>query len=198
MTKLGDKLNRSTPSAAPAETLSLLGAALASGTIAGGMLRDIEPIGKVWVQLIGIREAQRIEGECTAACAKLGLSNDGMAYTVCYEAEKAMRWLCLGVRDPDDKSKPFGTFAEWEAVDPDTLVKIWHAYGDVREILQPDIYAMDEATRVTISGAISKKNGDLLRSFGTNMLVSYMLSMDEQPPTSPISKSLITDSPSES
>src|SRR5687767_3700434 len=123
MTKLGKQLEGKT--AAPQAGTSLLGAALASGTVSHGMHRDIAPFGRVWVQLIGIRDAQRIEGECTEAMEKLGVKNDGIAYSQCFEAEKAVRWLSLALRDPDDKSKPFGTLEEWERVDPDTLTKVW-------------------------------------------------------------------------
>jgi hypothetical protein len=199
MTKLSDRLApKAAPPANESPSLSKLGAALASGSIPRGeMIEDFAGLGRAFVGMIGIRDAQRIEGECVSACAKLGISQDSIAHVTAFEAEKAIRWLALGVRDPDDQSKPFGTMSEWADMDPDRITRAWLQYGDVRESLAPEVIEIGLPLRDTIVAAISKKNASLLRSFGTHILVSYLLSTDVPPPTSPDSKSSTTDSPSD-
>lgn len=183
MTKLGNKLDSK---AAPSESvqLSMLGAALSSGTISKGIERDIAPLGRVHVALVGMRDAQRIEAECVAACERLNISQDSVAFTHAFEAEKALRWLSLALRDPDDPSKPYGSLEEWERVDVDAITQLWLAYGDVRDMLQPEVIELDAATSATIGAAIAQKKSALLRSFGTHILVSYMLSSGAPLPTS--------------
>lgn len=193
MTKLGKQLD-SAASQPGEQQLSKLGAALASGAVARGrMVDDFAGLGRVFVDLIGMRDAQRIEGECVSACERLGISQESLAHTTAFEAEKAIRWLALAIRDPDDLAKPFGTVEEWERVDPDTITRAWHHYSDVREELQPEVVAMTRELRDLVASAVVKKNATLLRSFGTHVLVSFLLSTDEQQPTSPDSKFSTSD-----
>lgn len=195
MTKLSNRLD-SKPAPQPTEQqLTRLGAALASGTVSRGrVVDDFAGLGRVFVDLIGMRAAQEIEGACVMACEALRIAPDSSSYTLAFEAEKALRWLALAIRDPDDTAKPFGTLADWERVDPDTITAAWHQYSDVREELQPDVIAVTPAMRATIEGAIVKKNATLLRSFGTHILSSYLLSTAVPPPTSPESSFSTSDS----
>ncbi len=107
-----------------------------------------------------------------------------------------MRWLAVAIRDADDTSQPFGTLAEWEAVDPDTITMAWHRYSDVRDEMQPEVVAITPELQLTLTSAIAKKNSTLLRSFGTHILVSYLLSLDAAQLISPMSKSSTTVLPS--
>lgn len=201
MTKLGQRIDSKNQAASqPTEqALSRLGAALASGAVSRGkVVDDFAGLGRVFVGLVGMRDAQQIEGECVAACARLGIPSDSTAYTNAFEAEKAMRWLALAIRDADNEASPFGTLAEWERVDPDTITMAWHRYSDLRDELQPEVIEIGPELRTTITAAIVKKNATLLRSFGTHILVSYLLSTEEPPPTSQESSFSTTDSAQDS
>jgi hypothetical protein len=184
MTRLG-RIGAKAGEAGKVSPASRLVQAIESGA-KRGMLVELPVLGRAWVELIGSREAQSVDiAALTDLSSKMGSTFESGFVGTMLEFERALRILPEAVRDPDDHSKPFGTEEEWGDLDPDLVNAAWHAYGDVREALDPLDALITPAERDVISAAIAKKNSTLLRSFGAAKLSLYLLSMDAQPSTSP-------------
>jgi hypothetical protein len=167
------------------ETATRLGKVIANGALAGDYV-DLPRFGRAWCQLSGSRALQDVDiAALTSLSDRLGDRTAGSFLGNLLEFERAMRVLPIVMRDPDDHSQPFGTHDEWESVDPDVLNACWHAYGDVKDRLDPVDQPLTPADAATISAALAKKNSMLLRSFGTPKLVAWLLSMADQLATSP-------------
>lgn len=192
-TKLGQKL---AGQAQPAPAKSPLGAVLDRGR--RGDLRDIPGLGSVWLELIGSETVDDIEEAVTKRMKERGFEAESLLHALTYDANRARHTLAHAARDPSDRTKPFGTVAEWGALDPDTVAAAWEAFGDVRIMLSPLDVEISKEARAEILAAISKKNAMALRSFGVCMLSSFLLSTASQPETSPTPTSSTGDSPSES
>lgn len=189
-TPLGKKLAGTGASPAPKSPLALV---LERGT--RGQLVELPELGRAWLQLLGAADLETIEAEVTARFKAKGLDQSvelgtlAVGTAVVTELVRALCTLVRAVRDPDARERPFGTLAEWEAVDSDTLVAAWNIYGDVRERLSPLDAPLDPSVRAEILDALAKKKAPALRSFGVSALVTFLVTTEFQPASSPTERS---------
>ncbi len=179
------------------EAASALARAIKNGAQRG---RDVElpGLGRAFCQLVGQRDAERIDIEVLRMLAEHELSLDVVTVNRA-ESAKATRYLAVSMRDPDDHAKPFGSLEEWQELDEYIITAAWHAYGDVAEQLDPMTSdGITQQDMQTIRAAIAGKDWTLLRSFGVNTLSSYLLSTAEQQPIAPTQSATSGPSPSES
>lgn len=152
---------------------------------------DLPVLGRVWIQLVGHAESNRIEAATFAHMAKEGLpAIAGNSWS--YDCQRYGRLLASAVRDPADHSKPLGTLAEWlgEDGDPritdDLLFACGLVYADVKRRLDPIATTdLTEEQAAAIREAFEKKSPTHLLSFGLVSLVSWLLSGDVQLTSSP-------------
>lgn len=158
---------------------------------------EIQGLGPVRIELLGMRETQEVESDTYQSMKHHGLEIDGVTAER-YELERATRALARAVRDPADRTRAFGTLAEWEQLDNTLINAAWLAYGDVRERLDPLSVPATEAERTAIELAVKKNDAILLRSFGVVRLAGFMLSSAAPPSISPDPNSSSSASSSES
>jgi hypothetical protein len=175
-------MSRLTAAAGP---VSQLATRLATGV--RGLDLDLPKLGKVHMQLLGHVDVQMVESEVFKAMGARGMELTALN-AQSYEAERAVRTLAIATRTVEDRSKHFGSLEDWLQIDSDLLVACWHAYGDVREQLDPIPAEFNEEMAAKIAGAVSKKNGPLLRMFGVVMLSAYLLTMADPPAIVPTAK----------
>lgn len=166
------------------EAASALARAIRNGAQRG---RDVEipGLGRAFCQLVGQREAERVDLEVLELLREHDLALDVLTANRA-ESAKAVRTLAVAMRDPDDHAQPFGSLEEWQDLDEHLINAAWHTYGDVNELLDPmtaDHVAPEHV--VQIRDAVAKKDLTLLRSFGVHTLSSYLLFTAEQQPISP-------------
>lgn len=165
--------------------VSQLAARLATGV--RGLDVDLPKLGKVHMQLLGHIDVQAVEAETHRAMTARGMQLD-LINAQSYEAERAVRTLAIATRTVEDHGRAFGNLEEWLQIDSDLLVACWHAYGDVREQLDPIPATFDDDMAARIAGAVEKKNGAALRSCGAVMLSAYLLTTDAPRVTAPTAK----------
>lgn len=174
---------RTEPDEAPSAA-SRLAQAIAGGAVRGRLV-ELPILGAAYIELVGAAKANAIDVAAVRVLQAEGVDADASMAALLLEGERALRTLAVAVRDPDDHAQPYGTLAEWGALDPSLVTACWHVYSDVSEELDPGVQPLTPAQITTIGAAVAKKNFALLRSFGTNALASYLLSTAEQPATSP-------------
>lgn len=165
-------------------------------TLSRGEDVDLPGLGRARIELVGETSRQEIEAAVYRAMRSRDLELT-LITAERYEAERAVRTLAAGVRDPADHAQPFGAVEEWGALHTDVINAAWQVYGDVRERLDPlsEMAVLAEVDRVAIEAAVKKKAPDLLRSFGVAKLSAWLASTDVQLPTSPTPSSPASESP---
>jgi hypothetical protein len=191
-TILGSKLAGAAPQAAPASSVSRpLTRTLASGR--RGELVPLPFLGPAWIELPGAVAWEGIQIAARRELAEAGLEVEiGTADIL--ELKLARHVLACAVRDPNDRTAPFGTLDEWGQLDADIINAAWQAFGDVRERLDPIAVGLTDDERTTIELGLKKKDGALLRSFGVAKLSSYLLSTAAPQSTSSTPSSPSTES----
>lgn len=152
---------------------------------------DLPVLGRVWIQLVGHAESNRIEAATFAHMAKEGLpAIVGHAWS--YDCQRYGRLLHSAVRDPADHTKRFGTLGEWLGEDGDPVITddivfaCGKVYDDVKLRLDPvGVEEMTEEQAAAIREAFEKKSPTHLLSFGLVSLVSWLLSGAVQLTSSP-------------
>lgn len=190
--RLAQTLAGAATQAAPASSVS----APPLRTIAAGKRGEdvtLPVLGRVRIQLPGARRWQEIEADCRRELARLEVPSDGIQAATMWEAELAMRVLAEAVRDPDDHAVAFGTLEDWGGLDNDLISMAWHAFGDVRERLDPVSLPLTSDEMFAIAGAVKKKDPVLLRSYGVARLSLWLASMEFPPSTSPLPSSPSSD-----
>lgn len=157
----------------------------------------IPGLGPVRLELLGARASQEVEAAVYRNMLALGIDLGAMTLDR-FELERAVVTLAEAAREPADRSLPFGTLAEWQRVDPVTIITAWDTYLDVKDRLDPLDTPLTDDERDQIERAIQKKDRTLLRSFGVAKLSLFMLSTVAQPSISPPPSSPNTDSGSDS
>ncbi len=158
---------------------------------------NLPVLGPARVEILGAVETQEVESSVYKAMAAHEIEQNVITVDR-FELERAYRTLARSVRDPEDKSKVFGTVDEWGALDNDVIVAAWQVYGDVRERLDPLSTPLTADERVMIEIAVKKKDAVLLRTFGTVKLCAWLASTDVLPSTSPPPSSPSSESSSDS
>lgn len=182
-TKLGQKIaagGATQPAAGVSATA--LGRRLANGR--RGETVDIPGLGPAYIELVGAVRWEELELEGLLALKARGLELELRTAEV-FELSKARRTLAEAVRDPDDHSAPFGTLAEWGALDPLAINAAWQAYGDIRERLDPQSTPLTDEERLAIDLAVKKKDVELLRSYGVARLSAWLVTTGGPQSTSP-------------
>lgn len=199
-TLLGKRLSSSTnageasPEATPASRVSALRRAVAGRR---GEEVTLPVLGRVFLELPGALAWQEIEAAVFRRLRELE-APDGIAGAAMREAELALRVLAASAKDPDDHAAPFGSLEEWGDLDNDLIGAAWHAFGDVRERLDPVAEDIGADDMVAIAFAVKKKDPVLLRTFGVVKLSRWLASMADQLSTSPTPSSPNTASDSDS
>lgn len=102
------------------------------------------------------------------------------------EVTLQMLWRCC--RDHDDISKPACESAD--KLRADTTVHqrdaMYDEYRDLENEVEPSAAEMDEGLFDEILDLVKKKEVNRLKSYGSNTLSSFLLSLVHRPPTSPI------------
>lgn len=135
------------------------------------------------MRLVGAAKALDIEGEVVAAMDVRGLVQNVLTQGE-YELERAIRMLAEAVRDAEDTLKALGSVTEWGLVSQESINAMWLRYGDMREIHDPVSIPLTAEVVAEINAALSKKNSQLLRSFGVRTLSSYLLATADRPASS--------------
>ena len=184
MTILADK---TAAAAAQAKPVSLL--AQRRAQVLRGEFVVMPLVGRVWVELVGERTVDEIEGATFAAMKADGLDPVAMN-ALSYDSCRTALTLAWAVRNPDNKDERFGSDAEWRALDIDLILACGLIYNDVRERLSPvAMGALTQDQLDEIRVAIEKKNAMRLRSVGVVALSLYLLSTADPPATSQSTKS---------
>lgn len=95
-----------------------------------------------------------------------------------WNAEIAVRYLAVAIRNPDDVTKPLDSLEEWRLCDDDQIEALWSMYRDLRAQLDPlgDVdSALSDAEMNEIEAAVKKKESAVLMSFGSRKLALYTL-----------------------
>lgn len=137
-------------------------------------------LGRVWIELPGARAWQEIEAAVKKEMRRLEVGELGIETAAQYQAELAIRVCAEAVRDPDDHAIKFGTLEEWGGLDNDVISLVWHAFGDVRDRLDPVATSTSHEDMLAISIAVKKKDGPTLRRFGVVKLSAWLASMGSQ------------------
>jgi len=196
-TRLGKKLAGADQQAAPASSISTNLKRITSAGRRGEEV-NVPTLGRMFLEIPGARAWQEIEAAVACEMRRLEIGELSIMTAGKYEVEQAMRVLAVAARDPDDRAKSFGTIEEWGELDVDVLNLAWHAFGDVRERLDPVALPISAEDMVAIGVAVKKKDAPLLRTFGVVTLSAWLASMVDPPSTSPTPSSPSTDSESES
>lgn len=192
MTPLGKKLAGDKPAPAAKSCLAVV---IDRGP--RGELVELPILGRAWVQLVGHEATQQVEADTFRRMQERGLELSGVT-ALSYESERAVLTLARSVRSPEDRDAPFGSVDEWSQIDSHLVAACWTVYGDVVDRLAPLDADLPQEHRAQILGAILKKNGPLLRSFGVTALATYLVTTESPPATSPTTRSSDGDSSSES
>lgn len=152
-------------------------------------------IGRVWVELIGEAAMDEIDGQTAAIMKAEGLDLiplNGRAIERCRNA----LMLAWAVRDADNRDQKFDTPEAWRSLDADMITACALIYEDVRYRLSPvALGALTKEQLDEIRLAIEKKNATALASAGVVALSLYLLSMADQPQSSPTTRSSTGESP---
>jgi hypothetical protein len=190
-TKLGQKLagGGGAPASEPSSTPL-------RGIVAAGKRGEevvLPVLGRVWLELPGARQWQEIESEVRKEMRRLEVGDLHVGTAAQHETELALRVLAVAVRDPDRRDQRFGTLEEWGELDNDIVSVAWHAFGDVRERLDPVSQPLSNDEMLAVSAAVKKKDATLLRTFGVVRLSAWLATTGEPPSTSPIPSSSSTE-----
>lgn len=150
-----------------------------------GELVELPGLGQAWVRLLGADDSMDVEADVKRAMEDRGLAFSELTVLM-WEAERAKQTLSRAVRSSEDRTRPFGTLAEWGQVDDPLITAAWQVYGDIRERLDPVASeTISESVRAQIRNAWVKKNRTLLRSFGVSELATFLVTTEFPPETSP-------------
>ncbi len=197
-TRLASKLAGVAAQATPAPSQSTRLGKRATLTGARGEDVVLPELGRVYFELPGARCWQEVEAAVAAEMHRLGRGDLTLANAASYEVETALRVLAISAREPDDHSQAIGTLEQWGGLDNDVINIAWHAFGDVRERLDPISLEPSSDDMFAIAAAVKKKDARLLRTFGCVKLSAWLATTEEPQSTSPIPSSPSMDSPSES
>lgn len=188
------KLSKVLGTAAQTASTSLLRKTF-SGALQRGELIDLPIYGKIYMQMLGARQWQEAVASTRSEMERLGFGADITPSNASnHELELAVRVLTIAARDPDDVSQPYGPLDEWAGLENDVLNIAWLAFTDVRSRLDPVGSPLTSEEMLMIQVAVKKKDGPLLRSFGTEKLSSWLLSMGDRLLISPTASSPTTES----
>lgn len=184
MSKLGQRLTGGSP---PARSPEAKATPLRSRLVNGrrGEEVNVAGLGRIWMELPGDRTFIEIEAAVQGEMRKLGVGELNLISQSSYESEKARRVLAESCKDPDNKAEPYGTLAEWNELDSQTINIAWHAWGDLVERLDPMSTQLTEDEAIAIQAAVKKKDASLLRSFGAARLSLWLATTADPPSTSP-------------
>lgn len=155
-------------------------------------------LGRVWIELPGARAWQEIEAATRKEMRRLEIGDLNVETAAPYYTEQAIRVLAIAVRDPDAHEVAFGNLEEWGELDNDVISVAWHAFGDIRERLDPNHAELTADDVLAIELAVKKKDPALLRSFGVAKLSAWLASTVDPRSTSPTKSSPSGASPSDS
>jgi len=179
------------PSAAAARQTAM---GKARTRIARGELVQLPPYGEVWMQILGSSAMESIEAATFQHMQAVGLPPVDL-HLGSYNLHRFRRILAVAVRDPVNHEEPFGLLEEWGDEPDDVLKTGIILYKDTKARLDP-------ATNIELSGedaaalleGFKKKDFQQLRSFGTDTLVTWLLSGAVQLSSSPTPPSRSSDS----
>lgn len=198
-TRLGSKIAGGVSQSAPASPVSApIKHVLAAGR--RGEEVTIPVLGRMWIELPGARQWQEIEAAIRREMRRLeigDLTSGDITVAAAHQAELAMRVLAVAARDPDDHAKPFGTLEEWGELDNDLISIAWHAWGDVRDRLDPVSMPLTDEDMIAIGVAVKKKDGPSLRTYGVAKLSRWLVTTADLQSTSQAPSSPSLDLPSE-
>lgn len=132
--------------------------------------------------------------ECRGA-AEAELKRHGIADTAlnadAKEEETATQVLGRVLRDADDPRRPFTeTIDELrDNMSPDQRAELFERWNDHRLATDPAPSELGQELLAAVDEAIKKKDRKLLRSFGSAVLASFLLTTAAQPSISPTGKS---------
>lgn len=194
-TQLGKAIARTAPAASSAPSRFM-------AALAGKLVRKpitIPALGlEAVLTLLGGERLLDIDGDVLRAMEKRGIELSVLTQGK-FELETATRVLAEAILEAGDTStKPLGTVAEWGQLTPEVIGDLWRQYTDLREEHDPSIDELTSDEIVELRVAVSKKNGALLRVFGTRRLAAYLLTLDDPPASSETPKSSPGDSSPES
>lgn len=159
--------------------------ALARPRIARGEPVQLAPYGEVWMQVLGNAAKEEIEAATFRQMEAHGLPPT-MLHVGTYNLHRFRRTLAMAVRDPKDHDEPFGTLEEWGDEIDDVLVAGIMLYKDVQARLDPATTPeLTEEQADAILELFKKKDFEQLRSFGSGLLASWLLSGAVQLSSSP-------------
>jgi hypothetical protein len=157
--------------------------------IARGEIVNLSPYGEVWMQLLGNAKMEEIEAATFQAMTKLGLPPVDL-HLGTYNLHRFRRILAAAVRPPGDHDEPFGTLEEWGEEPDEVLAQGVLLYKDVKARLDPTTDPqLTEEQADFILEAFKKKDYPQLRSCGSALLSSWLLSGAVRLSSSPIAQS---------
>lgn len=157
--------------------------------IARGELVQLEPYGEVWMQLLGNERMEEIEAATFRRMTELGLPPVDL-HLGTYNLHRFRRILALSVRSLKDHDEPFGTLEEWGEEPDEVLAQGILLYKDVKARLDPTTNAeLSDDQADAIMAAFKKKDFAQLRSCGSALLATWLLSGAVQPSSSPTAAS---------
>lgn len=187
MTILADRKAAAAAQKTPAKPESIL--ARKRAQTPRGELVDLPMFGRVWVELVGEKALDEIDGSTAAILKAEGLELiplNGMAIERCRNA----LMLAWAVRNPEDHAERAGSTEEWRDLDADLITACALIYNDVRERLSPvSMNSLTKEQMDQIRRDIEKKNATGLVDAGVVALSLFLLSTGDPPASSPTTKS---------
>lgn len=144
------------------------------------------------MRLLGRAETFAVTAEARQALAAGGFPVDATAATALganenWQYELIARTLAIAVRNPRDEARALASVDDWRDCDDDQLAALYQEYKDHATRIDPlgaGAAQLTEEQVVFLRAAAKKKDSDLLISFGSRRLASFICISDDPPASS--------------
>lgn len=135
------------------------------------------------MRILSRHECAMVRYEARAFLLGRGLTEPLNTYREWHE-ELAVRTLAVAVRNPANIGDTLATLEAWSQCDDGQIDALWQRYQDLQDEIDPLGNAkLSEREMLEMQAAAKKKDGDLLRSYGSSRLAAFAITLAEPPST---------------
>ncbi|MGL5361513.1 MAG: hypothetical protein ACRDBH_01440 [Bosea sp. (in: a-proteobacteria)] len=140
-------------------------------------------VGKM--RVLSRHERMTVRVEARDYLRRLGLDGATIETTTEWHEEIATRTIAVAMRAPGNLGDTLATLEAWNTCDVGQIDYVWQQYRDLQDRLDPlgEHSQISEQEIVAIEDAAKKKARELLMSFGSFALASYVITTAGQPKT---------------
>jgi hypothetical protein len=143
------------------------------------------------------REVSEARSDARRALQEAGFPVDASAVTALgageeWQYELSVRLLAVAIRNPSKTELALASVDDWRECDDDQIAALMRQYDDFAARVDPlgeEGAGLTDAEMIELVAAAKKKDADLLMSFGSRKLASFILTSASRPATSPIQTS---------